>query len=70
MESPVFNSDKPSEDTSSPTYRTLPHNLDAERDLLGAILINNEAAAKVSSFLKPEHFYEPFMLEFMMRHHC
>ncbi len=59
MESPVFNSDNTSEDETSVTYRSLPHNLDAERDLLGAILINNEASAKVSSFLKPEHFYEP-----------
>jgi len=59
MESPVFTSETASEDKTSTNYRSLPCNLDAERDLLGAILINNEASAKVSSFLKPEHFYEP-----------
>ncbi|WP_169568745.1 replicative DNA helicase [Sneathiella limimaris] len=59
MESTVLNSETNTEDSSSPTYRSMPSNLDAERDLLGAILINNEASAKVSSFLKPEHFYEP-----------
>ena len=38
-------------------YRTLPHNIEAEQALLGAILINNEAASKVT-FLAPEHFFE------------
>ena len=41
------------------TYRSSPHNIDAERDLLGAILVNNEAATKVNAFLRAEHFYEP-----------
>ncbi|MCF8468499.1 MAG: replicative DNA helicase, partial [Sneathiella sp.] len=44
--------------SASPAYRSAPHNIDAEQDLLGAILVNNEAAAKVSGFLKPEHFAE------------
>lgn len=35
-----------------------PQNLEAEQALLGAILVNNEAADKVSSFLLPEHFAE------------
>lgn len=33
-------------------------NLDAERDLLGAILLNNKALYKVTNFLRPEHFSE------------
>ncbi len=33
-------------------------NLDAERDLLGAILLNNKALYKVADFLRPEHFSE------------
>ncbi len=41
------------------TYRTLPHNIEAEQALLGAILINNEAANHVAAFLRPEHFYLP-----------
>ena len=42
-----------------PTYRTLPHNLEAEQALLGAILVNNQAADRVSGFLQPEHFFQP-----------
>lgn len=41
------------------SYRSSPHNIDAERDLLGAILVNNEAGSKVNAFLRAEHFYEP-----------
>ncbi|MBL4667066.1 MAG: replicative DNA helicase [Sneathiella sp.] len=59
MESTIDTPNITEGDKSSPAYRSMPHNLDAERDLLGAILINNEASGKVSSFLKPEHFYEP-----------
>src|SRR5690606_35431580 len=41
------------------TYRTAPHNIEAEQSLLGAILVNNEAFYRVSDFLEPKHFYEP-----------
>ena len=41
------------------TYRTAPHNIEAEQALLGAILVNNEAFYRVSDFLEPVHFYEP-----------
>ncbi len=40
-------------------YRSSPQNLEAEMALLGAILINNEAADRVTQFLQPEHFFEP-----------
>lgn len=40
--------------------RLAPHNLEAEQSLLGAILVHNEAYDRVSDFLKPQHFYEPF----------
>jgi replicative DNA helicase len=40
-------------------FRAAPHNLEAEQALLGAILVNNEAHDRVSSFLEPEHFYDP-----------
>lgn len=39
--------------------RELPHNILAEQELLGAILINNEALDAVSGFLKSEHFFDP-----------
>ena len=39
-------------------YRSAPQNIEAEQELLGAILVNNDAAGKVSAFLLPEHFAE------------
>ncbi len=36
----------------------LPHNIEVEQELLGAILINNEALYRVSDFLEPDHFFE------------
>jgi len=41
------------------SYRTAPHNIEAEQALLGAILVNNEAFYRVSDFLESQHFYEP-----------
>jgi len=40
-------------------WRQVPHNIEAEQALLGALLINNDAYDRVSDFLKPAHFYEP-----------
>jgi len=40
-------------------FRAAPHNIEAEQALLGAILINNEANDRVSSFLEPQHFFDP-----------
>src|SRR4051812_5831361 len=39
-------------------FRAPPHNIEAEQALLGAILVNNEAQARVASLLKPEDFYD------------
>lgn len=41
------------------TLRSAPHNLEAEQQLLGAIMLNNDAALKVSGFLLPAHFHNP-----------
>ena len=41
------------------SYRTPPHNLEAEQALLGAILVNNDACDRVQGFLLPDHFFEP-----------
>ena len=43
---------------SEDEYRQLPHNLDAEQQLLGALLVNNDLFDKISSYLKIEHFFE------------
>ena len=44
---------------SAPAYRSAPHNIEAEQQLLGAILVNNEAFYRVSDFLEQRHFFEP-----------
>ena len=54
---PLHQNDAQTKD--EPGYRTPPLNYDAERALLGAILVNNPAYEKVSDFLKPEHFADP-----------
>ena len=48
-----------SERDDSVSYRSLPHNIEAEQALLGAMLVNNEVANRVSAFLRPEHFFQP-----------
>lgn len=37
----------------------LPVNLEAEQQVLGAILINNDALASIIGYLRPQHFHEP-----------
>ena len=45
-------------DGASP-FRTMPHNLEAEKSLLGAIFVNNRAYESVSEYLRPDHFAYP-----------
>ena len=40
-------------------FRAAPHNIEAEQALLGAILVNNDAHDRISSFLEAHHFYDP-----------
>ena len=40
-------------------FRQVPHNIEAEQALLGAILVNNEALDRVTNFLDVAHFYDP-----------
>ncbi|MDP3264497.1 MAG: replicative DNA helicase [Tabrizicola sp.] len=37
----------------------LPHNIEAEQQLLGAILVNNDVYDRISSVVKAEHFFDP-----------
>lgn len=37
----------------------VPHSLEAEQQLLGAILVNNDVFDRVDQILSPEHFYDP-----------
>ncbi len=36
-----------------------PHDLEAEKSVLGALLIDKDSIVKVVEFLKPQHFYKP-----------
>ena len=42
-----------------PLDKIPPQNLDAEKSILGAILIDKDAIGKVVDFLNPEDFYSP-----------
>ncbi len=37
----------------------LPHNIEAEQQLLGAVLTNNDVYDRISSLVRAEHFFEP-----------
>ena len=39
--------------------RKMPHNLPAEQNLLGALLIDNDIMEKIDDRLRAEHFYDP-----------
>ena len=39
--------------------QTLPHNIEAEQALLGALLVNNDVYDRVASIVQPEHFFDP-----------
>lgn len=43
----------------TPPDRVVPHNIEAEQAVLGAVLVDNDAFHRVSGFLEPEHFHEP-----------
>ena len=38
---------------------TMPHSIEAEQQLLGAILTNNDIYDRVASIIRAEHFYDP-----------
>lgn len=47
------------EEDSAPSYRVLPHNLEAEQGLLGSLMVDNRALERIGDFLSAEHFYAP-----------
>ena len=46
-------------DHENPSQAVLPHNLQAEMAVLGAILFDNNAQQRVSDILKARDFYAP-----------
>lgn len=47
------------EQHDNPHYRTLPHNVEAEQGLLGALLVDNRTYEKIGDLLRAEHFFLP-----------
>ena len=45
--------------SNAPEEDTLPHNIEAEQQLLGAILTNNDIYDRIAALVKAEHFFEP-----------
>jgi replicative DNA helicase len=45
--------------TPPTSLHTQPHSMEAEKTVLGALLLDPDAIVKVSDFLKPEDFYDP-----------
>lgn len=45
-------------DSQEAEYRPLPHNIEAEQGLLGALLVNNDVHDRVRDFLEPHHFHD------------
>lgn len=43
----------------APTFRILPHNLEAEQALLGALLVDNRALENVGDIIRADHFFAP-----------
>jgi len=52
------NSDQKEADSAGITD-ALPHNVEAEQQLLGAILTNNDIYDRIAAIINPQHFYEP-----------
>ena len=44
---------------ASDATEALPHNIEAEQQLLGAILTNNDIYDRIASLVKSEHFFDP-----------
>jgi replicative DNA helicase len=61
LDSPDTSLRAPPEDAERvlPTFRSPPHNFEAEKALLGTLMANNNAHDRVSDFLRPEHFADP-----------
>ncbi len=49
----------PGPPATAPETDTMPHNIEAEQQLLGAILTNNDVYDRIASVVKPAHFFDP-----------
>lgn len=51
--------DAPNASNSGADSAAMPHNIEAEQQLLGALLTKNDVYDRISSIIKTEHFYDP-----------
>ena len=49
----------PGQDSAAEEKAAIPYSLEAEQQLLGALLTNNDVFDRVTQVIKPEHFYHP-----------
>jgi replicative DNA helicase len=54
-----FNATGTHPDAEVEDAKTMPHSIEAEQQLLGAILTNNDVFDRVASIIGPQHFYDP-----------
>ncbi len=55
----AFNPNLPADPSAEDTAPVLPHNIEAEQQLLGAILSSNDVLDRVDDLVKPDHFHDP-----------
>ncbi|MEL6522484.1 MAG: replicative DNA helicase [Pseudomonadota bacterium] len=54
-----FGAGQPGERADANASDGLPHNIEAEQQLLGAVLTNNDLYDRVASVISPQHFFDP-----------
>ncbi len=54
-----FNASGTAAGTEIQAADTMPHSIEAEQQLLGAILTNNDVFDRIASIIGPQHFYDP-----------
>ncbi len=59
----ALNSTLPAATRATETDAVLPHNIEAEQQLLGAILTRNDVLDRVDDLVKPQHFHDPVHAE-------
>ena len=55
----ALNSTLPSDPSAEDASPVLPHNIEAEQQLLGAVLSSNDVLDRVDDLVKPDHFHDP-----------
>ena len=49
----------PEQQADGPGYRMLPHNMEIEQALLGALLVDNRGIERINDFMRAEFFFQP-----------